>query len=136
LQDNKDIVSRFAESHGIDFPPQDDAVGDEQVQDPGAAVVDIVLPGIQDAMVAPGANSTETGLGIKIEEKQNALDLSSSLSLGLGQLIQQSLQKEVSQPPLAVPGGSKGLASLIAEKIGENANGMFTISQSFPVLHA
>jgi len=117
-------VSRFAESHGIDFPPQDDAGGDEPGQDSGALVGDVALSGILDATATPGTGGTESRPGVNTETKEEQLDVASSLSLGLGQLIQQSLQKEASQPPPAVPGGSMGLASLIAEKIGESASGM------------
>ena len=126
LQNNRDIVLKFAESHGIDFPPPDDVVGDEQTQETGEAVGVVVSPGISAAKVASEANSADVGLGIKTEESTGDTGLSLSLALGLGQLIQQSLQKEeASQPPPEVS-GSKGLASLIAEKIGESANGIST----------
>ena len=114
LQHNKEMVSRFRESHGIDFPPQEGGAADEQGQEPAAATENGVVPSVQDSVLSSGTIRTDGVTDVKAEPATTDSGPASSLSMDLSQLIQDSLKKkEASQTP--------SLASLIAEKIGNGA---------------
>ena len=101
LRDNHDTVLRYAESQGIEIP-----LDEEQMTDlPMDGALDFDLSALQAS-----GKANAGGIG-----DLTAPELASSLSesLGLGKLIQDSLEKE--KPLETEP---KGLASLIAEKLG------------------
>ncbi|EJT79327.1 hypothetical protein GGTG_04412 [Gaeumannomyces tritici R3-111a-1] len=105
LRDNHDTVLRYAESQGIEIPVDEEPMTDL----PMDGALDFDLSALQAPVKVDAIGMAELA----------APDLASSLSesLGLGKLIQDSLEKE--KPLETEP---KGLASLIAEKLGAGAS--------------
>ncbi|TPX11866.1 uncharacterized protein E0L32_007364 [Thyridium curvatum] len=135
LQSNIDTVLRFAESQGIEIPAEEDSGMDEQgVNATLSSENDELAAALQAATSSFGADLlAQSGASHEI----GADDLSSTTdSLGLKKLIEDSLSKEISAAMptsqetggAASSGGGSGLLSLINEKIGQNSANLASAS--------
>lgn len=126
---------RFAESQGIEIPAEEDSGMDEQgVNATLSSENDELAAALQAATSSFGADLlAQSGASHEI----GADDLSSTTdSLGLKKLIEDSLSKEISAAMptsqetggAASSGGGSGLLSLINEKIGQNSANLATAS--------
>ncbi len=131
LQENGDIVLRYAESQGIELPADEESGLEDQIETPSLILENSDLAAALRSSIAASAAVDSEMKEAEAELSKGDSGSSPTASLGLGKLIQESLQKEQDSQPAVPAGGafeSKGLASLIAEKLGQSLGSQPTLS--------
>lgn len=133
MQDNADIVLKYAESQGIEIPADEDAALEDAVDGGAAESRSGSLAAAIEAeasRIVADASASET----KQDSQSNLANtaLADTDGLGLGRLIEESLQKSSSPQAGSSTNGtfeSTGLASFITQKLGQNSDGPSLSSQ-------